>query len=138
MGWCAFTWHHPGKLPWSTSWILYHLTTAGQLLRRFHMTTDDSIGWAFAESAGVFGCQRKWKPRGTLEINKVPKRGVLMPRTGTRRISLQMDVSRDRGCQTVQLAFPPEVDQGCHCRAQWTHTNTLCNPPWEVAYTNLG
>ena len=28
-----------------------------QSLRQFHMT-DDSIGWAFAESAGVFGCQR--------------------------------------------------------------------------------
>ena len=44
---------------------------------QFRMTTDDSIGWAFAESAGVFGCQRAMEATGHTRKQQGSKTGCL-------------------------------------------------------------
>ena len=72
----------------------------GQSLRQFRMTTDD------------------------------PRRGVLMPHTGTRRISSPVDVFHDRGCQTVQGASSPRMPLQSAMDMQWYS--------WMLAYTNCG
>ena len=64
------------------------------------MTTDGSIGWAFAESTGFFGCQLAIEATGSTRNYQDSEMGtgVLMPCTGTLRISSPVDVSLDMVC----------------------------------------